>query len=63
MTSKMIQINYLPPKEKKTEHFISEGKMKVTIHSHFCNPIRKVIPISKVRITLVFLFMSEVSIN
>ncbi len=48
MTNKMIQINYVSPQTEKTEHLVSKEKMKVAIHSHFCNPIRKEILIMEV---------------
>ena len=48
VTRRMIQFNF-PPYEK-LKNLVSEGKVKVTLHSHFANPIRQTIPVMQVRL-------------
>lgn len=50
VTRRMIQFNF-PPYEK-LKSLVSEGKVKVSLHSHFANPIRQTIQVLQVCRTL-----------
>ena len=47
VTQRMIQFNF-PPYEK-LKSLVSEGVVKVTLHSHFANPIRQNIQVMQVK--------------
>ena len=46
VTQRMIQFNF-PPYEK-LKNLVSEGVVKITLHSHFANPIRQNIQVMQV---------------
>lgn len=46
VTQRMIQFNFPPYEKLKT--LISEGRVKVTLHSHFANPIRQSVQVMQV---------------
>lgn len=47
ITGRSIQFNYKPT--KKTDRLINNDRVKVTLHSHFANPIRKRVEVQQVR--------------
>lgn len=47
VTQRMIQFNFSP--YDKLKNLVSEGKVKVTLHSHFASPIRQNIQVMQVR--------------
>lgn len=46
VTRRMIQFNF-PPHELK--NLVTQGKVKVTLHSHFANPIRQKVQVMQVQ--------------
>ena len=49
VTQRMIQFNF-PPYEKPLMSLVSEGVVKVSLHSHFANPIRQNVEVMQVKI-------------
>ena len=52
ITARSIQFNYKPT--EKSEQLVTDKRVKVHLHSHFANPIRKYVPVEQVRMLLYY---------
>ncbi len=48
LTSRIIQFNFPPDKKTRNITILDDSTMKVTLRSHFSNPIRKRVKVNKV---------------